>query len=228
MGILTTATDLARWSMAQDDKKVLDKQTLEQMWTPSKLNNGLEAMGIVGANYGLGWGVMDHRGNKEIGHSGSFINGYTAILSRFPDKHFAVIVLTNLNPTNAQWISYNIAGFYFPELKSIDRLKPDANADSSLEKNVYALMDGLASDNLDTSLVTASFKQRINPITKLAFNGPKPVLNFVHTDLITNKLQRYGVPVKKIDYYRVRLKNETHYLAIYFTANNKIADMRGY
>jgi D-alanyl-D-alanine carboxypeptidase len=197
MGILTTATDLARWSMAQDDKKVLDKQTLEQMWTPSKLNNGLEAMGIVGANYGLGWGVMDHRGNKEIGHSGSFINGYTAILSRFPDKHFAVIVLTNLNPTNAQWISYNIAGFYFPELKSIDRLKPDANADSSLEKNVYALMDGLASDNLDTSLVTASFKQRINPITKLAFNGPKPVLNFVHTDLITNKLQRYGVPVKK-------------------------------
>jgi len=228
MGILTTATDLARWSMAQDDKKVLDKQTLEQMWTPSKLNNGLEAMGIVGANYGLGWGVMDHRGNKEIAHNGSFINGYTANLSRFPDKHFAVIVLTNLNPTNAQWISYNIAGFYFPELKSIDRLKPDANADSSLEKNVYALMDGLAYDNLDTSLVTASFKQRINPITKLVFSGPKPILNFVHTDLITNKLQRYGVPVKKIDYYRVRLKNETHYLAIYFTANNKIADMRGY
>ena len=228
MGILTTATDLARWSMAQDDKKVLDKQTLEQMWTPSKLNNGLEAMGIVGANYGLGWGVMDHRGNKEIAHNGSFINGYTANLSRFPDKHFAVIVLTNLNPTNAQWISYNIAGFYFPELKSIDRLKPDANADSSLEKNVYALMDGLAYDNLDTSLVTASFKQRINPITKLVFSGPKPILNFVHTDLITNKLQRYGVPVKKIDYYKVRLKNETHYLAIYFTANNKIADMRGY
>jgi hypothetical protein len=29
------------------------------------LNNGLEAVGLVGANYGLGWGIFDHRGHKE-------------------------------------------------------------------------------------------------------------------------------------------------------------------
>ena len=200
------------------------------MWTPSRLGADVEAMGIFGVNYGLGWTITDHRGNKEIGHNGSFINGYTATLTRFPNKHFAVVVLTNLNPTNVSWISYNIAGFYFPELKGIHQLKVGANADSSLKKKVYALLDGLANDNLDTSLVMTSFKQRINPITRLIFSnaGSKPLLSFIHSDLITHSLLRYGMPVKKIDYYSIRIGNETHYLAIYFTSNNKIADMRGY
>ena len=104
MGILTTATDLARWSMAQDNATILDKQTLNQMWTPSKLKTGVEVMGILGPNYGMGWALSDHRGYKEVGHGGSFINGYTASLSRFPEKNLAVIVLTNLNPTNVSWI----------------------------------------------------------------------------------------------------------------------------
>ena len=37
------------------DEKILDKETLQQIWTPSKLNSGLEAVGLVGGNYGLGW-----------------------------------------------------------------------------------------------------------------------------------------------------------------------------
>lgn len=230
MGILTTATDLARWSIAQDEERVLDKKTLQQMWTASKLNSGLEAMGILGANYGLGWSVLDHRGNIEIGHDGSFINGYTACLARFPEKHFAVIVLTNLNPTNVSWISYNIAGFYFPQLKGFDQLKPETNADNGNEKNVDALLEGLANDNLDTSLVTMGFKQRINPVTKLLFSGigQKPVLKFVHADLVSNNLVRYGVQVKKINYYQIKFGPETHYLAIYYDVHNKVADIRGY
>src|SRR4029078_9676430 len=51
MGILTTATDLAKWSIAQDKATILDKKTLEQMWTPSKLTTDVEAMGILGVNY---------------------------------------------------------------------------------------------------------------------------------------------------------------------------------
>src|SRR5262249_16106162 len=71
MGILTTATDLARWCIAQDKASLLDKQTLQMMWQPAKLNNGFEAMGLVGGNYGMGWFIGDHRGIKEIGHGGS-------------------------------------------------------------------------------------------------------------------------------------------------------------
>jgi len=232
MGIITTATDLAKWSMALDDVKLLDKQTLQQMWTSSILNNGAEVMGVLGPNYGLGWTLYYHRGYMEIGHGGSFINGYTANLSRFPEKHLAVIVLTNLNPTNVSWIGYNIAGFYIPELKGIDQLKAEQNGDTSLNTKVYSLLDGLGTNNLDTSLVTASFKQRINPIAQIVFKpeaGSKRSLYFVHTDKIINKaLSRYGAQVEKINYYKFKFRGETHYLAIYFTADDKIADMRGY
>jgi hypothetical protein len=48
-------------------------------------------------------------------------------------------------------------------------------------------------------------------------------------DKITNNaLSRYGVQVKKINYYKLQSGSETHYLAIYFTKDDKIADMRGY
>ncbi len=232
MGIITTATDMAKWSMALDDVKILDKQTLQQMWTPSILNNGVEAMGLFGPNYGLGWGLSNHRGYMEIGHGGSFIHGYTANFVRFPEKHLAVIVLTNLNPTNASWISYNIAGFYFPELKGIDQLKEEPNADTSLNTKVYTLLDGMGNGNLDTSLVTTSFKQRINPITQIIFKPDprsKPSLYFIHTDKIKNNtLSRYGAQVEQINYYKIKIGGETHYLGIYFTADHKIADLRGY
>ena len=163
-------------------------------------------------------------------HGGSFGNGYTAAFSRFPEKKLAVIVLTNLNPTNVHWICYNIAGFYFPELKNIDQLKLELDADTSLNKRVRAFLEGLGNGNLDTTQVTLNFKQRINPVTKLLFDGQssKPLF-FVHSDRIkNNSLLRYGVPVEKINYYKTIVENETHYLAIYFTANNKVADMRGY
>ena len=185
MGIITTATDMAKWSMALDDARILNTEILEDMWTPSKLNTGVEAKSIAGGHYGLGWGLTDHRGYKEVAHGGSFITGYTAQFCRFPEKHLAVIVLTNLNPTKVNWIALNLAGFIIPELKGIDQLKPEINADTSLNTKAYALLDGLGNDNLDTSLVTISFKQRINPIAKLIFEtgpGSKPLLSFIRSD----------------------------------------------
>jgi hypothetical protein len=46
--------------------------------------------------------------------------------------------------------------------------------------------------------------------------------------MINRNLERYSTPIQKINYYKIKIGNETHYLAIYITPNNKIADMRGY
>jgi CubicO group peptidase (beta-lactamase class C family) len=173
MGIITTAGDMAKWSTAQDEGKILDKQTLQQMWQPAKLNNRLEATGIVGDNYGMGWEIADHRGYNEIGHGGSFISGYTARLMRFDEFHLAVVVQCNLNPSNVNWISYNLAGFYVPELKGIDQLKADQNADTSFNQNIQALFNGLGNETLDTSLVTAG-------LNKGSTRSPKLYSNRIH------------------------------------------------
>jgi len=228
MGILTTATDLAKWCIAQDHATVLDKQTLQQMWTPAKMNNGAEATGILGFNYGMGWGLSDHRGFSEIGHGGSFINGYTAELLRIPEKNIAVVVLTNINPSDVDWITYHIAGYYNPELRGIDQLEVDKNADTSYNQKIYDLFESFNSEKYDTRLMTENFQQRINPITKIIFGG-KPKITFIHADKFDKKhLERFGVTVSKINYYKIQVENETHYLAIYLTPDNKITDMRGY
>lgn len=231
MGILTSAADLARWSIAQDKATILDKKTLEQMWSASRLNNGLEVSGLIGGSYGMGWGISDHRGYREIAHGGSFINGYTASFSRFPEKDLAVVVLTNLNPTNVHWIGFNIAGFFVPGLKGIDQLHPEKNADAGFNKNILSFLKSLGTGNYDRTLVVENFIQRINPITKLIFQGelPETALSFVQSDKITGRhLERNGLPIQKINYYKLKAGGETHYLAIYLTADNKIADMRGY
>ena len=239
MGIITTAGDMAKWSIALDNEKIIDKQTLQQMWTPFKLNNGMESTNLNGCNYGLAWMLSNYRGYNEIGHNGSFRNGYTANYIRFDEKHLAVIVLCNLNPSSIKWICYNIAAFFVPELKGIDQLKPEQNSDTSFNKNVHALLKGLAEDNLDTSLVTASFKQRINPITKMNYKpvpGIKSSITFIHSDIIADKnLVRYGWPIKKINYYKTNIGNKynignktDYYIGVFITPDNKIADMREY
>jgi D-alanyl-D-alanine carboxypeptidase len=229
MGILTTAADLARWSIAQDKATILDRQTLEQMWAPSKLNNGLEAMGILGVSYGMGWGLSDHRGYKEVGHGGSFINGYTAQFSRFPDIGFAVVVLCNLNPSRVNWIGYNIAGFFIPRLKGLDQLSQIKSADTSFNKNARDFLESFGTGNYDLSFVMESLIQRINPITKVVFNRPQtPTLSFIYSDNLQTPIERHNIAVNRINYYKVEFGGDTHYFAIYLTKDSKIADFRGY
>jgi CubicO group peptidase (beta-lactamase class C family) len=228
MGVLTTATDLARWCIAADKATILDKQTLKMMWTPAKLNTGLEATGLVGSNYGMGWAVGNHRGTTEIGHSGSFINGYTAYLSRFPEKNFDVVVLTNLNPAYAGMISYHIAGFFIPQLKDISQLPSKENADTAFTGKARSFLQSLGTTNYDLSMVSETYTQRLNPITKMIFTGMQPKLSFMGSEEINGSLERYGLKVKKIIYYKIQLGNETHYLAFYLSDNNRIADLRGY
>jgi hypothetical protein len=78
--------------------------------------------------------------------------------------------------------------------------------------------------------MSESFIQRINPITKIIFNSSaKPKLSFVGSDKLANKhLQRYGIEVNQINYYKIKLGGDTHYFAFYLSADKKIADMRGY
>ena len=232
MGIITSALDMAKWSIALDERKILDKQTLQEMWQPAKLNNGQEAEGLVGNEYGMGWFVSNHRSFKEIGHGGDFINGYSADFVRFDELHIAVVVLCNLNQANPHFISLDLAGFYVPELKGIDQMIPEQTSDTSFKNKVHTLLSEIGNDNLDTTLVTENFKEKINPVTKMLFQH-QPVdessITFVHSDNIVNKnFLCDGTLIQKINYCKIKVGNETHYLALYLTMNNKIADMIGY
>ena len=87
--IVSTVGDLAKWVNVLDSGKMLKPATLTQMWTPTKLNDGTIYP------YGFGWRLDDHKGHKNVGHSGS-TSGFSASLQSFPERKLTVIVLCNL------------------------------------------------------------------------------------------------------------------------------------
>jgi serine beta-lactamase-like protein LACTB len=89
-GIISTVEDLIRFHIALDEGRLLRRETLEQMYTPAKLNDGTPL------DYGLGWRIqIDQQGRRWISHSGGATGGTTFLL-RYPEGKLAVAVMCNL------------------------------------------------------------------------------------------------------------------------------------
>lgn len=105
--IYLTVRDLIRWDAALSTDKLLDRASLEQMWTPARLNNGKP----VPNGYGFGWMTGEENGQRFIWHSGEW-QGFSAYIVRYLDRKLTVIVLTNLAEADAETIADGIAAFY--------------------------------------------------------------------------------------------------------------------
>lgn len=86
-GFCSTVVDLAKFAIALQTGVLLKKETLEQMWTPSKTRDGKE-MG-----YALGWAI--DKSTKEVGHGGGQ-QRVTTFLLILPEKRAALVLMTNL------------------------------------------------------------------------------------------------------------------------------------
>ncbi|HEX2268198.1 MAG TPA: serine hydrolase [Pyrinomonadaceae bacterium] len=117
---LSTVLDLAKWDAALDSGKILTRATLDQAWTPVKLNNGTTHP------YGFGWDLTPIAGHKRINHGGS-LPGFRAYKARFADDKVTVIVLTNGDNANAGGLAIGVANFYIPGLlpdRKVTRVDP--------------------------------------------------------------------------------------------------------
>jgi CubicO group peptidase (beta-lactamase class C family) len=109
-----TVYDMAKWDAALYTGKLLKRSSLEQMWTPVKLNSGKTQP------YGFGWAFADVKGHRLIEHGGAW-QGFTSYIARYVDDRMTVIVLTNLADADPGKIAHGIAGLYDPELKLPER-----------------------------------------------------------------------------------------------------------
>jgi CubicO group peptidase (beta-lactamase class C family) len=62
----------------------------------------------AGTEYGLGWFIGQHRGLREVWHYGETA-GFTTRISRFPEKRFTTVILTNRSDANIEAIPHLIA-----------------------------------------------------------------------------------------------------------------------
>ncbi|MCS7315484.1 MAG: serine hydrolase domain-containing protein [Bryobacterales bacterium] len=101
-GMVATAEDLVRFSLALLEGRLLKKQTLQEMFTSQRTRNGKPT------GYGLGWYVSSRGGRTWIEHSGSQPGAATDLLL-LPERGLVVAVLTNLERYPARALSLKVA-----------------------------------------------------------------------------------------------------------------------
>jgi CubicO group peptidase (beta-lactamase class C family) len=143
-----TVHDLARFAIGLNHAKPLGREGQELSWTPVRLNNG----GTY--PYGLGWNIVEQRGYRRIGHSGSW-SGFHASFQRYPDFDLTVIVLLNLGQANSEGIATVLAGLVDPRLTQPHLLSIPAGPNPATPIN--RLLRAIA-DNNESALVTPELR----------------------------------------------------------------------
>jgi CubicO group peptidase (beta-lactamase class C family) len=117
-GLYSNVLDLAKWDAALYGEKILKRSSLEQMWTPVKLNNGKTYP------YGLGWFLANANGHRIVWHAGGN-QGFFVIVSRYVDDRLTIIVLNNLDEYHSDTvkIAAEVASIYIPAVKGANPVK---------------------------------------------------------------------------------------------------------
>ena len=131
-----SARDLAKWDISMIDQTVLKPASYREMQNEVKLTNG------AGSHYGLGLSVNMVDGRRVITHGGE-VSGFTAHNVVYPEERVAIVVLTNLDATNA---SSDIA------TKIAATLFAPATSDDTARK----IFEGLQKGQIDRSRFTAN------------------------------------------------------------------------
>ncbi len=97
-GLYSTVEDLYRFVQALNNGQLLPAAELSQMYTPNR------------SNYGYGWKIEERNGRQVIYHPG-FISGAVTHLAYYPDRQSVIVVLSNMERTNADAIANEIGAW---------------------------------------------------------------------------------------------------------------------
>ena len=124
-GIITDATDMAKWLITQLDsgcapnnRKIFTPASTRQLWnvvTPipvSKVDEGLKPSQSNFFGYALAFRIYNYKNYKVIGHGG-MLDGFVSQVAMVPDLSLGIAVLTNQESTGAYYsIIYHILDYY--------------------------------------------------------------------------------------------------------------------
>lgn len=107
-GLYSTVEDLFLWDQNFYHYKVGGESVIKTVQTPGKLNSGEEL------DYAFGLRLSTYKGLKTVVHTGG-LYGYRAILVRFPQQRFSVIITSNDGGFNMVRAAYGAADLYLSE-----------------------------------------------------------------------------------------------------------------
>jgi len=125
-GLVTTAEDLAKFTIAVNNNQLVKPETLAQMWSKPKTRDGKEQ------SYAFGFLVGADKGQRKIFNDGSQA-GTRTYLFMLPEKGFAVALMTNLERASCEELAPKIADVVFDV---VPRVNPNVSS------NLYEALVG--------------------------------------------------------------------------------------
>jgi Beta-lactamase class C and other penicillin binding proteins len=132
-GIYSNLTDICKWIIMQMNngkydeelkKQLFSEEVHKEMWSPQTILpvRDTSDYNTHFASYGLGWGLSDVRGYKQVRHTGG-LAGIVTQVTLLPELKLGIIVFTNQQSGAAfTAITNTILDSYFG-IEGIDRIK---------------------------------------------------------------------------------------------------------
>jgi CubicO group peptidase (beta-lactamase class C family) len=106
VGLNMSPRDLAVFDVALNQGRVLDRQILQLMWTPFRLNNGRDG------EFAGGWETVVLNSHRMVFHIGAGMVEYAHLL----DPHLTVILFTNNQGFDPYRLTIDVMRFFVPEI----------------------------------------------------------------------------------------------------------------
>jgi CubicO group peptidase (beta-lactamase class C family) len=217
-GIVSNVMDLAKFDQALMDGKLLKPETLQQMWTPTKIANG-DVGHRMTATYGMGWFLEEINGHRIVEHGGASGTGYL----KYPDDKLTIIVLTNLEQLaggDGIGLGKVVAQAYVKGVTYSDAVgKPDP--DPQLGRTVMNELAALASGKMTSDLYTPEYAKQIEPTLPSQKAGLSPLGPVEQMEFLSE--QKLGL-MRRVT-YRAHFKNFPAILELGLTPDGKIEQM---
>jgi len=124
--INSTVNEMSRWVMVHinggryGDRQVIGADTLADLHKATMTTGGTSTRpDITVADYALGWMVDNYRGHNRVHHGGN-IDGFSAMVSLWPDDGLGFVVLTNRNGTGLPELLIRTAADRILGLEAVD------------------------------------------------------------------------------------------------------------
>ncbi|MCD2322642.1 serine hydrolase [Sphingomonas sp. IC-56] len=169
-GLNGSAEDVARWIIALQSGRLMNRTTLGEMWTPGRFADGKPT------SWGMGWPLRVRPSHTVA----TAIGGRRSAVFVYPQDDLAIVVLTNLAGGRPEDFIEELAGAIYPELKL-------ANG-GGLSTAALALHRALSASGFERPDAALAAVRREQP----AFSVPESELNEWGGRLLDADRQREG------------------------------------
>jgi CubicO group peptidase (beta-lactamase class C family) len=187
--LVTNVYDLAKWDVGMP--LLLNVDSVRLMWTP----------GVQGSPYGTGWMIDQRAAQRFVWHNGE-ISGFHSMNALLPDRHIAVIVLTNADSLHGQDVvsPERIANRILDVVAPL----PPAHFANAITQRATEWLGRLARDQIDRTQLTTQFSQTLSDqlVIRTNLKDLGPVLSMVPIE----SFQRSGDTVY---IFEVKFRNGT-------------------